>query len=182
MKRTNALTRLVSWLLFGALLCYLGVYIVRALKSDVRTAPAVYVTLAETAPAPGIVARKETLVESGEKYLSVVAENGAVLAKGETVAVTYSSEEALSRDAQITELESKKAYISAVLAGALMRLGLVDELLLYLAPNLLGPGRGMADMGPLETLAQGLALQFQGVERVGPDLRVLARVAGRDAF
>ena len=40
----------------------------------------------------------------------------------------------------------------------------------------------MADMGPLETLAQGLALQFQGVERVGPDLRVLARVAGRDAF
>ena len=118
MKRTNALTRLVSWLLFGALLCYLGVYIVRALKSDVRTAPAVYVTLAETAPAPGIVARKETLVESGEKYLSVVAENGAVLAKGETVAVTYSSEEALSRAAQITELESKKAYISAVLAGA----------------------------------------------------------------
>ena len=108
MKRTNALTRLVSWLLFGALLCYLGVYIVRTLKSDVRTAPAVYVTLAETAPAPGIVARKETLVESGEKYLSVVAENGAVLAKGETVAVTYSSEEALSRAAQITEKKRKK--------------------------------------------------------------------------
>ena len=68
------------------------------------------------------------------------------------------------------------------LNGALVRAGLVDELLLYLAPKLLGPGRGMADMGPLETLAQGLALQFQGVERVGPDLRVLARVAGRDAF
>ena len=68
------------------------------------------------------------------------------------------------------------------LNGALVRAGLVDELLLYLAPKLLGPGRGIADMGPLETLAQGLALQFQGVERVGPDLRVLARVAGRDAF
>ena len=68
------------------------------------------------------------------------------------------------------------------LNGALVRAGLVDELLLYLAPKLLGPGRGMADMGPLETLAQGLALQFQDVERVGPDLRVLARVAGRDAF
>jgi diaminohydroxyphosphoribosylaminopyrimidine deaminase/5-amino-6-(5-phosphoribosylamino)uracil reductase len=68
------------------------------------------------------------------------------------------------------------------LNGALVRAGLVDELLLYLAPQLLGPGRGMADMGPLEALAQGLPLQFQGVERVGPDLRVLARVAGRDAF
>ena len=68
------------------------------------------------------------------------------------------------------------------LNGALVRAGLVDELLLYLAPKLLGPGRGMADMGPLETLAQGLALQFQDVERLGPDLRVLARVMGRDAF
>ena len=68
------------------------------------------------------------------------------------------------------------------LNGALVRAGLVDELLLYLAPKLLGPGRGIADMGPLETLAQGLALQFQDVERLGPDLRVLARVMGRDAF
>ena len=68
------------------------------------------------------------------------------------------------------------------LHGALVRERLVDELLLYLAPRLLGPGRGMADMGPLDALAQGLPLQFQGVERVGPDLRVLARVAGRDAF
>ena len=68
------------------------------------------------------------------------------------------------------------------LNGALVRAGLVDELLLYLAPKLLGPGRGMADMGPLETLAQGLALQFQDVDRLGPDLRVLARVMGRDAF
>ncbi len=68
------------------------------------------------------------------------------------------------------------------LNGALVRAGLVDELLLYLAPQLLGPGRGMADMGPLDALAQGLPLQFQGVERVGPDLRILARVQGRDQF
>ena len=68
------------------------------------------------------------------------------------------------------------------LNGALVRAGLVDEWLLYLAPTLLGPGRGMADMGPLDTLAQRLALEFQGVERVGPDLRILARVKGRDQF
>ena len=118
MKRTDALTRLVSLLLFGALLCYLGVYIYRALKSDVRTTPAVYVTLTDTVSAPGIVVRKETLVKSDRQYLSVVAENGSVLAKGGTVAVTYSSEEALQRASQIQELESQKAYISAVLAGA----------------------------------------------------------------
>lgn len=127
MKRTNTLTKLVSLLLFGTLLCYLGVYIVRALKSDIRTAPAVYVSLTETASAPGIVVRNEKLVKSDEKYLSVVAENGGVLAKGETVAVTYSSEAALSRAAQIQDLESRKAYISAVLAGAQTAESLSDK-------------------------------------------------------
>ena len=34
----------------------------------------------------------------------------------------------------------------------------------------------------LQTLAQGLPLAFQSVDRIGPDLRVLARVPGRDAF
>ena len=40
----------------------------------------------------------------------------------------------------------------------------------------------MAEMGPLDRLAQGLALDFHSVERIGPDLRVLARVQGRDQF
>jgi len=68
------------------------------------------------------------------------------------------------------------------LNGSFLREGLVDELLLYLAPQLLGPGRGMADMVPLDSLAQGLALDFHAVDRVGPDLRILARVQGRDTF
>ena len=68
------------------------------------------------------------------------------------------------------------------LNGALLRAGLVDELLLYLAPRLLGPGRGMADLAPLDNLAQGLALDFHSTELIGPDLRVLARVQGHDKF
>ncbi len=61
------------------------------------------------------------------------------------------------------------------LNGALLRQGLVDELLLYLAPRMLGPGRGMADLAPLESLADGLALEFHSTQMIGPDLRVLAR-------
>ncbi len=68
------------------------------------------------------------------------------------------------------------------LNGALLDAGLVDELLLYLAPTLLGPGRGMADRAPLADLAQGVPLEFGPVQTVGPDLRVLARVRGRDRF
>ncbi len=69
------------------------------------------------------------------------------------------------------------------LSGAFVCAGLVDELLLYLAPLLLGSGaRGPADWGPLQALSQGLALQWHDVQRVGADLRVLARVAGRGDF
>ncbi len=68
------------------------------------------------------------------------------------------------------------------LNGALLQAGLVDELLLYLAPKLLGPGRGMAEMAPLAALSEGIELEWRDLQRVGPDLRVLARVAGRDQF
>ena len=43
-------------------------------------------------------------------------------------------------------------------------------------------GRGMADIGPLQVLSEGIALEWRDVQRIGPDLRVLARVAGRDRF
>ena len=68
------------------------------------------------------------------------------------------------------------------LNGSLVREGLVDELLVYLAPRLLGAGLGMAKLGPLSALADGVALDFKSAEMVGPDLRVIARVQGRDSF
>lgn len=68
------------------------------------------------------------------------------------------------------------------LHGSLMREGLVDELLVYLAPRLLGPGQGMLTLPALESLEQATALEFASCERVGPDLRVIARLTGRDAF
>jgi diaminohydroxyphosphoribosylaminopyrimidine deaminase / 5-amino-6-(5-phosphoribosylamino)uracil reductase len=68
------------------------------------------------------------------------------------------------------------------LNGSLLREGLVDEFLVYLAPALLGPGQGMVNIGPLAELAGAVRLEFADVARVGPDLRVLARVAGRAAF
>jgi len=68
------------------------------------------------------------------------------------------------------------------LNGSLVREGLVDEFLVYLAPRLLGQGLGIAQFGPLAALADGLALEFKSVDTLGPDLRIVARVAGRDRF
>lgn len=68
------------------------------------------------------------------------------------------------------------------LNGSFLREGLVDELLLYLAPRLLGPGAGLAALGPFESLSQGLDFAFVECTRVGPDLRLRARPPGREHF
>ena len=80
---------------------------------------------------------------------------------------------------EINELHVEAGY---QLNGSLVREGLVDELLVYLAPQLLGQGRGMLQWGPLTALSEALALDIQALDRVGPDVRLLARVAGRDRF
>ena len=68
------------------------------------------------------------------------------------------------------------------LNGSFIREGLVDEMLVYLAPCMLGEGLAMAHFGPLTQLNQGLSLDFKSVEKIGPDVRILARVKGRDNF
>jgi diaminohydroxyphosphoribosylaminopyrimidine deaminase/5-amino-6-(5-phosphoribosylamino)uracil reductase len=61
------------------------------------------------------------------------------------------------------------------LAGALLASGLVDELLLYLAPTLLGhEGRALAALPGLQRLDQKIALRYTDVRQVGRDLRITA--------
>jgi diaminohydroxyphosphoribosylaminopyrimidine deaminase/5-amino-6-(5-phosphoribosylamino)uracil reductase len=64
------------------------------------------------------------------------------------------------------------------LNGALLKAGLVDELVLYLAPQLLGDAaRGLAGLGKLTQLQQRVALQWNDVRQVGSDLRIVARIS-----
>ena len=63
----------------------------------------------------------------------------------------------------------------AKLNGSLIREGCVDELLLYLAPMLLGEARGMFALAPPDDLAHARRLTLHDVERIGPDVRILAR-------
>jgi len=64
----------------------------------------------------------------------------------------------------------------AKLTGALLRLGLVDELLLYMAPTILGAsGRGMFDFPALTAMDQRLDLDILELSHVGSDIRIRAR-------
>lgn len=89
---------------------------------------------------------------------------------------------AMLRDLAKREINEVHVEAGHKLNGSLVREGLVDEFLLYLAPKLLGPGRGMVNMGPLSELSQAVELEFRDTALIGPDLRVLARVPGRDRF
>lgn len=62
------------------------------------------------------------------------------------------------------------------LNGSWLREGLVDELLLYLAPTLIGPGQGLANLPTLASLEAIQRWRWVECTPVGDDLRLMARV------
>ena len=61
------------------------------------------------------------------------------------------------------------------LNGSLLNAGLIDELLVYVAPLLVGPGQGMAALAELKNLQDAQAWQFHETSQIGSDLRLLLR-------
>ncbi|CAB3645194.1 bifunctional diaminohydroxyphosphoribosylaminopyrimidine deaminase/5-amino-6-(5-phosphoribosylamino)uracil reductase RibD [Paraburkholderia rhynchosiae] len=75
---------------------------------------------------------------------------------------------------QVNELHVEAGY---KLNGSLLREGCADELLVYVAPSLLGiDSMSMFNLGAPETLDGCVKLTFHNVERIGEDLRILARL------
>ena len=71
------------------------------------------------------------------------------------------------------QINSLWVEAGATLAGALLRAGLVDELIVYLAPKLLGnAARGLCELPALAQLADAPEFSFSDVRQVGPDLRL----------
>jgi diaminohydroxyphosphoribosylaminopyrimidine deaminase/5-amino-6-(5-phosphoribosylamino)uracil reductase len=64
------------------------------------------------------------------------------------------------------------------LNGSLVREGCVDEFLVYLNPSFLGDGaQGMLDLPAVGALEERLKLKLVSLDRLGDDLRILARPA-----
>ncbi|MGB3288182.1 MAG: bifunctional diaminohydroxyphosphoribosylaminopyrimidine deaminase/5-amino-6-(5-phosphoribosylamino)uracil reductase RibD [Burkholderiaceae bacterium] len=77
------------------------------------------------------------------------------------------------------EINEVHVEAGAKLSGALLQAQCVDELLLYMAPALLGEGLGMVRMEALQSLAQAQRFEFLDTKNVSPDLRIRARHADR---
>ncbi len=75
------------------------------------------------------------------------------------------------------ELNEIHVEAGAKLNGSLLQAGVVDELLVYLAPSVIGDsGRGMFSLSELTDLSQTTALKIREVERIGEDLRIVTRI------
>ncbi|MDH4192421.1 MAG: RibD family protein, partial [Betaproteobacteria bacterium] len=62
------------------------------------------------------------------------------------------------------------------LNGSLVREGCVDELLMYLNPSLLGDtAQGIVNLPAVASLDARVGLTLHSIERIGKDLRILAR-------
>ena len=80
---------------------------------------------------------------------------------------------------KLAEFEINEVLVEAGsrLNGALIAAGLVDELVIYLAPYLIGDAaRGMLKLPELADLEAKRALLIEDMRMVGPDIRITARL------
>jgi diaminohydroxyphosphoribosylaminopyrimidine deaminase/5-amino-6-(5-phosphoribosylamino)uracil reductase len=82
---------------------------------------------------------------------------------------------------RLGELEVNELQVEAgaTLAGQLLRQRLTDELLLYVAPKLLGPhARPLVNLPPLQTLEEAPGFALVETQQIGTDVRLRLRAAG----
>jgi diaminohydroxyphosphoribosylaminopyrimidine deaminase/5-amino-6-(5-phosphoribosylamino)uracil reductase len=100
----------------------------------------------------------------------------------EVISLPASSNGQVDLTALMAELARRQLNEIHVEAGArlnatLLQAGLVDELLVYQAPVLLGPGRGMAALPALHALDRIERYTYHRIDRIGDDLRLTLRKA-----
>lgn len=79
----------------------------------------------------------------------------------------------------LAQLECNEILVEAgsILNGALIQAGLVDELIIYIAPSLLGSNaRDMFQLPELSSLDQKFTLKIDDVRMIGQDIRVIAHL------
>jgi diaminohydroxyphosphoribosylaminopyrimidine deaminase/5-amino-6-(5-phosphoribosylamino)uracil reductase len=126
------------------------------------------------------------LLQSGRVLIAAAVDDPAGIAalrgKGAEVVVLANAEGKVELAELMRELarrEINEVHVEAgfKLNGSLLAAGLVDELLIYLAPSILGDSAcGMFNLPEIADLAQKRLVQFAGVQTIGKDLRILARV------
>ncbi len=110
-------------------------------------------------------AAESPLASSGAEFVSLPGPGGRV------------DLEALMHDLGERECNDLLVEAGPVLSGALVTAGLVDELVIYFAPHLMGDAsRGMFSLPGLDSMADRVQLEVLDTMVLGEDLRLRARI------
>ncbi len=117
---------------------------------------------------PSLPAR-EKLIQAGAEVVTVEAEASGRMDLA--AALRY-----------LAQREVNQVLLEAgpVLTGAMLGAGLVDELVIYMAPKLLGSdARAMAHLPAIQQLADSISLTITDVRAIGTDWRITAKMSGK---
>lgn len=107
--------------------------------------------------------REDALLQAGAQLLHLPGEQGQI------------DLPALMSALGAQQLNEVHLEAGAKLSGALIAAHCVDELIVYLAPKLLGSGMPMFALPALQTVAQASHLNLVEVKQVGEAIRIVAR-------
>ena len=134
-----------------------------------------------------VVLDRQQQLSSELKFYSTDGERIVVSAQGDVAPLLNDSEQ-IDLKSTFANLVSQHninhlwVEAGATLASSLIKEGLVDELVLYLAPKIMGSdGRGLFGTLGLESMAEVIELDIQDIRQVGQDIRLVARLKNKEA-
>lgn len=133
----------------------------------------------ETSPSVRMLKEGKTLVVGAVNDAKKIAALKAVGAETAIISNAGGKVELFKLMEELARRELNEIHIEAgtKLNGSLLQAGVVDELLVYLAPSIIGDsGRGMFSLPELTELSQTTGLKIREIERVGAEIRILARI------
>ncbi len=132
MKKRKTAGRAILGVLVLAALVYFGLGIFRAVSQPLTTSVVTRSVSEETVPLSGFVVREETVLENTGGLLTLMLNESEKVGVGQTVAVLYSSDDAMELQEELEALQVKKQqleYAESVALGAASALRLDSEIL-----------------------------------------------------
>ena len=116
MKRSNIYIKIITAVLFLAVVGYIGVYVYNATQNTYVTAAAFSYAIEETVSSHGYVVRSETILGGLSESTQPIANEAEKVASGQAIAVEYTNREALGVASEIHELKLRIAQIEAAVS------------------------------------------------------------------